>query len=109
MYVTRPRPSVHTSGKQYLSAEHDSAGALRAIAEMYPLAKPQVPGYRYSLPANLGIRRWTRRRGDTYFEANNVARKVIRVTNDEQVDAEVWESIAKMIENIQLSFSWYPL
>ena len=92
VYVTRPRPSVHTSGKQYLNAEHDSAGALRAIAEMYPLAKPQVPGYRYSLPANLGIRRWTRRRGDTYFEANNVARKVIRVTNDEQVDAEVWET-----------------
>ena len=90
--------SIHPSGKQSLNAEHDSAGALRAIAEMHPLAKPQVLGYRYLDDSTLDE---AQRR---YYEANGDARKVFRVLNDEQVAAEVWGRIAKISENIQVIF-----
>ena len=90
--------SVLPSGKQSLNAEHDSAGALRAIAEMRPLAKPQVLGYRYLDDSTLDE---AQRR---YYEADAEARKVFRVLNDEQVAAEVWESIAKISQNIQVIF-----
>ena len=92
------RSLARPSGKQSLNAEHDSAGALRAIAEMHPLAKPQVLGYRYIDDSTLDE---AQRR---YYEANGDARKVFRVLNDEQVAAEVWGSIAKISENIQVIF-----
>ena len=90
--------SINPSGKQSLNAEHDSAGALRAIAEMRPLAKPQVLGYRYLDDSTLDE---AQRR---YYEADADARKVFRVLNDEQVAAEVWESITKISQNIQVIF-----
>ena len=65
---------------------------------MHPLAKPQVLGYRYLDDSTLDE---AQRR---YYEANGDARKVFRVLNDEQVAAEVWGSIAKISENIQVIF-----
>ena len=65
---------------------------------MHPLAKPQVLGYRYIDDSTLDE---AQRR---YYEANGDARKVFRVLNDEQVAAEVWGSIAKISENIQVIF-----